>query len=110
MAETTDHLEESGGDYLDRCEDRCEDCEDETSQELYFCQACALTLCSDCWDAQTAHKPRRRSSARPGNATLHEKTKFSIIKLVQPAFSTAADQSTLKTRLAEDMETAWFGE
>jgi hypothetical protein len=29
---------------------------------------------------------------------------------VQPAFSSPADESTIEARLAEDADTAWFGE
>jgi predicted sulfurtransferase len=106
MAESEDGNQDNGGDDVDRC-DVCD--EDEHSEELYFCQACMLTLCSDCWKTQAAHNPRRKSSLRL-ETTKHEKTKLSTIKLVQPAFSSSADQGTLEARLAEDADTAWFGE
>jgi len=106
MTKSDDDSQESGGDDIDRCDD-CN--ADEQSKELYICQACALTLCSGCWKTQAAHKPKRKSSTRL-EATVHEKTKLSTIKLVQPAFSSPADESTIEARLAEDADTAWFGE
>jgi predicted sulfurtransferase len=106
MTKSDDDSQESGGDDIERC-DGCD--ADEQSKELYICQACALTLCSGCWKTQTAHKSKRKSSTRL-EATVHEKTKLSTIKLVQPAFSTPADESTIEARLAEDADAAWFGE
>jgi predicted sulfurtransferase len=106
MTESDDDSQESGGGDIDRC-DGCD--ADEQSKELYICQACALTLCSGCWKTQVAHKTKRKSSTRL-ELTVHEKTKLSTIKLVQPAFSSPADKSTIESRLAEDEDTAWFGE
>ena len=106
MTESDDDSQKSGGDYIDCC-GVCE--ADEQLKELYICQACDLTLCSECWETQAAHKPKRKSSTRV-EAIVHEKTKLSTIKLVQPAFSSPADESTIEARLAEDADTAWFGE
>jgi hypothetical protein len=103
MAESEDDCHDSGVDCCDAC--GC----DKSAEDLYFCQACKCTFCSSCWEAQVAHKSKRKRALRP-EATVHEKTKLSIIRLVQPAFSSAADDVTLEARLAEDTDAAWFGE
>jgi hypothetical protein len=107
MAESGGDHHNSGGDNVDCC-DVC-DFSDESAEDLYFCQACKCTFCSSCWKAQAAHNSKRKNALPPG-ATVHEKTKLSIIRLVQPAFSSPADDVTLETRLAEDADAAWFGE
>jgi hypothetical protein len=106
MTESDDDSQESGGDDIYRC-GVCK--ADEQSKELYVCQDCRVALCSGCWKTQAAHKRKGKSFARL-EATGHEKTKLSTTKLLQLAFSSLADESTIEARLAEDADTAWFGE
>jgi len=86
--------------------DCCEVCEGHTG-ELFHCKACECTFCNGCWKAQAAHKPRKATSLL--GITTHEKIKLSILRVVQPAFSSPADDATLETRLAQDDSAAWFG-
>ncbi|KAF8847642.1 hypothetical protein BDZ45DRAFT_315849 [Acephala macrosclerotiorum] len=114
MPSSEDDDHESGGEDVDRCD--IHSCST-SSEELFFCPACELTLCSRCWKAQGAHNPKRRNTRRgrpispvaETKPTLHEKTKLEIVRLVQPAFFNAADEETLELRLAEDADAAWFG-
>ena len=107
MNESEDDHHDSGGDDVHCC-DVCDVC-GESAEDLYFCQACKCTFCSGCWKAQAAHNSKKKRALQHG-AIVHEKTKLSIIRLVQPAFSSPADEVTLEARLAEDADAAWFGE
>jgi len=103
MAEPQDDDSSQSCDGIDCCE-ICEN----SVEELYHCQACGgLTFCPRCWKAQAAHIPRMRATLP---VTLHEKTMLSTIRVVRPVFSNLADNATIETRLAEDADTAWFGE
>ncbi|CZR51334.1 uncharacterized protein PAC_01209 [Phialocephala subalpina] len=114
MPSSEDDDHESGGEDVDRCD--IYSC-GTSSEELFFCPGCELTLCSRCWKAQGAHNPKRKNTRRSGpispveetKPTLHEKTRLETVRLVQPAFSNAADEETLELRLAEDADAAWFG-
>ncbi|KAF1960915.1 hypothetical protein CC80DRAFT_590230 [Byssothecium circinans] len=83
--------------------DYCEDCEEVLSD--YYCNACAVNLCSSCWDTQPAH---RRKRLAPGQIP-HEKTELLVANRVQTVFACAGDERTLKRLHKEDEVTAWFG-
>ncbi|PVH95746.1 hypothetical protein DM02DRAFT_731639 [Periconia macrospinosa] len=83
--------------------DYCEDCEEVLSD--YYCNACAVNLCSSCWDTQPAH---RRKRLAPGQIP-HEKTNLTVANRVQTVFTCAGDERTLKRLHKEDEVTAWFG-
>ncbi|CAI6303542.1 unnamed protein product [Periconia digitata] len=88
-------------DLLDS--DYCEDCEEVLSD--YYCNACAVNLCSACWDTQPAH---RRKRLAPGQIP-HEKTNLIVANRVQTVFACAGDERTLKRLHKEDEITTWFG-
>jgi hypothetical protein len=83
--------------------DYCEDCEEVLSD--YYCNACAVNLCSSCWETQPAH---RRKRLAPGQIP-HEKTELSVANRVQTVFASAGDERTLKRLHKDDEVTAWFG-
>lgn len=81
---------------------------DEVAGELYYCQACECVLCSTCWKAQAAHS-LKKNIGRRGHAP-HEQISLSVLNVIEPAFSRPGDEATLDIRLADDENTAWFGE
>jgi hypothetical protein len=82
----------------------CESCEEDPF-ELFFCNVCECTLCSNCWPKQVPHKKQRQISG----AIPHEKTDPWIAKQVQKVFSPPLDDFAYERMYLEDEDTAWFG-
>ncbi|KAF4637022.1 hypothetical protein G7Y89_g1060 [Cudoniella acicularis] len=89
--------------------DCCDVC-DENEDDLFFCQDCKWNFCAGCWKAQAVHKAKKQASLKTELAkSEHAKIPLSVVKLVQPAFSTPPDDKSLQKRLAEEEDAAWFG-
>ena len=100
-------LESPENGYVDPADSKecCDSCE-KPFPNLFFCNACKCTLCSDCWSKQVSHKKQRLA---PGDIP-HEKTDSWVAKQVQKVFSPPLDESTYQRMHLEDEDTAWFGE
>src|SRR5438034_11314507 len=100
-------LESPEGRHFDwsDSEECCDNC-DKPSSDLFFCNACKCTLCSDCWRDQVSHKKQRLA---PG-AIPHEKTDAWVAKQVQKVLSPQQDEFAYQKMFLEDEDTAWFGE
>jgi hypothetical protein len=93
---------------LESRENGCEGCRDtcdSLSLDLFFCNVCKCTLCSDCWSAQVPHKKQRLA---PGEIP-HEKTDPWVAKQVGTVFSPPLDEVAYQEMYLDDEDTAWFG-
>jgi hypothetical protein len=83
---------------------RCDDCE-ECHPEMFFCNACELSLCSECWDAQLAH---RKKKLGPGG-TPHEKTELRVAEKIHQVFTPRADDAFQSRLFTDEEDNCWFG-
>jgi hypothetical protein len=85
-------------------EECCDSC-DKPFPDLFFCNVCKCTLCSDCWSTQVSHKKQRLA---PG-AIPHEKTDAWVAKQVQKVFSSPLEEPSCQEIYLADEDTTWFG-
>lgn len=84
---------------------RCDDCE-ECHPEVFFCNACELSFCSECWDGQLSH---RKKKLGPGG-TPHEKTELRVAKKIQQALTPSSTDDVSQSKLfTEEDDMTWFG-
>ncbi|GAB1318162.1 FabD/lysophospholipase-like protein [Madurella fahalii] len=87
-----------------RHEQRCEACEVD-HPVVWFCRACNLTYCDQCWSGQLVH---RKNLAQPGDVA-HEKTNLEIAERVRNALTPPTDEGMREKLHHGDDITAWFG-
>jgi hypothetical protein len=83
---------------------RCDDCE-ECDPELFFCNACELSFCSACWDAQLAHRKRKPGAM----GAPHEKTNVRVAEKIHQALTPCTDDASQSRLLTEEEDMTWFG-
>ena len=71
----------------------------------WFCRACNLPFCDECWSQQLQHKILNK----PGNIA-HEKTNLEIAEKVNNVLTPPANQMVREKLHHDDELTAWFGE
>lgn len=81
---------------------KCEDCELECPV-LWFCQACNLTFCDECWSKQLSHKKNK-----PGDVA-HEKTDTEVAEKVKNVLTPPENEMACEKLHQDDELTAWFG-
>lgn len=89
----------------------CDQC-GETEEELFFCQPCDYSIfCTECWGKQLAHSSgtARKRGKFQGSSVVHEKTKLSVARVVQPAFTNPTDREELLKLLTAEEAAAWLG-
>ena len=82
---------------------KCEDCELERPI-LWFCRACNLAFCNECWSKQLPHRKNK-----PGDV-VHEKTNTEIAEKVKNVLTPPVDEMMCEKLHHDDEMTAWFGE
>lgn len=82
---------------------KCDDCELER-RILWFCRACNLAFCDECWIKQLPHKKNG-----PGDV-VHEKTNTEIAEKVKNVLTPPANEMMREKLHHDDDITAWFGE
>lgn len=83
----------------------CEQC-DRSGRDVWFCNVCNFSLCTQCWDVYLPHKKGRLG---PGGIP-HEKTSAAIADKVSKALAPGPSDAFASEELHRDDEkTAWFG-
>lgn len=80
----------------------CEVC-DEHKRDIWYCSACVLSYCDECWASQAPHR-------KPRGGVPHEKTDLEIAQKVQKVLSPPTDNWAREQLYKADEVTSWFGQ
>ena len=74
-------------------------------EDRSWCNLCAVSLCSDCWDRQIAHS----EDTRAADNVPHEKTDYELAEKVKACLEPNMTDEQQKRLHIMDEDTTWFG-